>query len=236
MPEDYEPPELKAIQWHSPEWGVLEEEGEELARLRRLGMDGVEFPFCEEVRKDIRKMRHRKVAERVERGHQWNPDPLEGHHIVLRKKVAVGLCLLHNSTEVSEQAWKLAGQFMEMSNHTRSQVQEVLSDVGFKTKKRRGRDRAVERVAEREETERLYEEKRKEDIKKAAAQIRARMDDRNIDRIPESTLRALLSDSLKPFFEEAITLLRYRTQPGKRKGQVVVRDRPLRSRGGGRLT
>jgi hypothetical protein len=232
LPESAQTEDIEPLRWHSPEWEVVEHrwQGQELAQRKRLGMDGIEFPFCDEVKKDISRMQRESDTEELERGDEWNPDPLEGHKIVLRKKVAVGLCLLHNGTEVSERAWKLAGQFMEVSDHTRSLVKQQLRKVGAEARRQRGEERAEEKIAERTKIDLLYQQKKEQEVKAGAEQIKSRMDKEQVDRISLANARAALSKHRQGLLADCLSFLGYRVEEGLRKGQVVVRDRPLKAR------
>lgn len=62
-----------------------------------------------------------------------NVDPLDGHALLTRLKVAVGLMALDARTAVSEDDWKLAGYVMDVSNYTRERCQRVLTEQSRKS-------------------------------------------------------------------------------------------------------
>lgn len=57
-----------------------------------------------------------------------NVDPLDGHALLTRLKVAVGLMALEGRTVVSEEDWKLAGFVMDVSTYTRERCQRALEN------------------------------------------------------------------------------------------------------------
>lgn len=58
-----------------------------------------------------------------------NPDvdPLDGHRLLCRLKVAAALMRLCNRTEISHRDWELAGTVMAVSDRTREQVRAKLA-------------------------------------------------------------------------------------------------------------
>lgn len=57
-----------------------------------------------------------------------NVDPLDGHALLTRLKVAAALMALDGRTLVSDEDWKLAGVVMTVSDRTREQCQRALAD------------------------------------------------------------------------------------------------------------
>lgn len=55
-----------------------------------------------------------------------NVDPLDGHALLTRLKVAAALMALEGRTVVSDADWKLAGYVMDVSNYTRERCQRAL--------------------------------------------------------------------------------------------------------------
>jgi hypothetical protein len=55
-------------------------------------------------------------------------DPLDGHLMLTRLKVAFGLALLESRRDISEDDWRIAGQLIEVSNQVRASVQVVVEE------------------------------------------------------------------------------------------------------------
>lgn len=71
-------------------------------------------------------------------------DPLDGHALLTRERLAAALGILNGRYGVDEEDWQLAGHLMRVSDATRTHVAEVLADRDRQTNRQRG-----EREAER---------------------------------------------------------------------------------------
>ncbi|WP_235657985.1 hypothetical protein [Mycobacteroides abscessus] len=90
---------------------------------------------------------HRRKMLRGDTG----TDPLDGHRLLCRLKVAAALMWLDRRTdEVSEQDWELAGTVMAVSDATRRSVVAALADKAQASNKARGRADTVRAVAAEE--------------------------------------------------------------------------------------
>lgn len=96
------------------------------AWLRRVG-GHVDLTVPDTARTQIRA--HRLSVLREEPG----VDPLDGHALLTRLKVAAALMALEGRTVISEEDWKLAGTVMAVSNHTRRRCQRILDEQSRRT-------------------------------------------------------------------------------------------------------
>jgi len=55
-------------------------------------------------------------------------DPLDGHLMLLRLKVAFGLAVLEERREITEDDWRVAGQLLDVSNAVRADMARVVQD------------------------------------------------------------------------------------------------------------
>lgn len=55
-------------------------------------------------------------------------DPLDGHLMLLRLKVAFGLAVLDERRDIIEDDWRIAGQLIEVSNRVRAEMKQVVYD------------------------------------------------------------------------------------------------------------
>ena len=69
-------------------------------------------------------------------------DPLDGHLMLVRLKVAFGLALLEGRGDISEDDWRIAGQLIDMSNRVRADMRRVVADRHRRTNTARAYDRA----------------------------------------------------------------------------------------------
>ncbi|UEA26193.1 bifunctional DNA primase/polymerase [Mycobacteroides abscessus subsp. abscessus] len=99
-------------------------------------------------------------------------DPLDGHRLLCRLKVAAALMWLDRRTdEVSEQDWELAGTVMAVSDATRRSVVAALADKAQASNRARGRADTVRAVA--------------------AEEARADMDAERIERVAKNVVSIL---------------------------------------------
>lgn len=68
-----------------------------------------------------------------------NANPLDGHALMTRLKVAVGLMVMNGRYDkVGDDDWELAGVVMEISNRTRREVEKVIASEAEKSNQARG--------------------------------------------------------------------------------------------------
>ena len=88
------------------------------------------------------------VREARWRFHRGKVDDLSGHSTLTRLKVAAGLMWLDGHTDaISLEDWELAGVVMQISDQTRAEIQDTLSDRRKRTDIARGRSDAVREIA-----------------------------------------------------------------------------------------
>lgn len=86
--------------------------------------------ICDQARHDIEQAARARVA--------GNTDTLDGHALLNRLKTAAALALLDGRAEVRDDDWQLAGTVLEISDHTRAQVQTTLQTEAARTARARG--------------------------------------------------------------------------------------------------
>ncbi|MEC4763358.1 hypothetical protein VT930_09600 [Mycobacterium sherrisii] len=88
------------------------------------------------------------IREHQREVHRGTVDPLDGHRLLVRLKVATALMILDNrpAAELTGEDWDLAGHLMEVSDHTRAWVQHERAEAA----RRSNRGRALA-TAERDE-------------------------------------------------------------------------------------
>jgi hypothetical protein len=127
--------------------------------------------------------------------HRQDPDvdPLAGHALLCRLKIACGLMVLDERAELTEDDWRLAGHLMAVSDHTRASVQQAA----------RERDRTVNRaralaLADREE---IVSERKLQRCKDGILRVIERLPDGRW--IPGSQLRRSLKSDVRDYFDPA---------------------------------
>jgi hypothetical protein len=69
-------------------------------------------------------------------------DPLDGHLMLVRLKVAFGLALVESRRDIEEDDWRIAGQLIELSNRVRADMRRVVADRHRRTNTARAHDQA----------------------------------------------------------------------------------------------
>lgn len=91
-----------------------------------------------------------QVARQAIDGHRLSvlrgdaADPLDGHAMLTRLKVAAALAILAGRVEVSEEDWKLAAVVIRVSDRTRAGVVQAATDRARETARARAEARATE--------------------------------------------------------------------------------------------
>jgi hypothetical protein len=81
------------------------------------------------------------------RYHKGQRSPLEGHEVLLRAKVAIGLMRLNGRRYLNSEDWELAGMVMAESTRVRTEIQQRLATNAVKDAELRGRADAARAVA-----------------------------------------------------------------------------------------
>jgi hypothetical protein len=115
-----------------PEWpGPLHWSTPPLTQWQNV-LGNVNVPIPDHVRDNIR------TAHRARhRGHDTNH--MDGHLALTRLKVAAALAILHDSYEVTDLMWDLAGLVMDISLEVRTMCQQAIAEEASKRAERRGR-------------------------------------------------------------------------------------------------
>lgn len=107
-------------------------------------------------------------------------DPLDGHLMLLKLKVAFGLAVLDERRDINEEDWRIGGQLIEVSNRVRAEMKAVVRD-----RSRRANSARAHEQAERQTIidDRLTETRQQ----RVAGAIK-----RKLDRVGQATRRELL--------------------------------------------
>lgn len=119
-------------------------------------------------------------------------DPLDGHAVLTRCKVAALLAIMHQRAEVTEEDWVLSAAVMAVSNETRRGLREYAEEV----KRQRALDAGNTRAIEREG----YEDGRLRSVTRA---IVDRLTDAG-GEMANSELRTRLTSGQRPLFGAAV--------------------------------
>lgn len=102
------------------------------------------------VRLTIPDQAREAIIEARKRSLRREGDPLDGHRLLTREKVAAALALLHGEFAVTDQWWQLAGLIMHKSDATRAHCSATLSTKAESEHRARGRLDAVREAGARE--------------------------------------------------------------------------------------
>lgn len=155
-------------------------------------------------------------------GEEEGVDPLDGHKLLCREKLAAGIAILRQHRQITDQDWELAGIALAVSDSTRANVLSALSAARNDRNRKAGYAAGARKVAE---AERIADE-HAEKIARIATRIVEKLTAKN-----DQTLNAFKKDNFssadKPFVDEAINELEeegriskqvfeYRGRPGVR--------------------
>ncbi len=127
--------------------------------------------------------------------HRGEPgvDPLDGHALLTRLKVACGLMVLAGRSEVTEDDWDLARRVMQVSRATRASIRQAADQ-----------QRRQERIAKAADAAAQDEYLSDSKLKRAKAAIARRLDQLHRDEvIARNDLRRVLRDELRNYFDAA---------------------------------
>lgn len=149
-----------------------------------------ELPVCRSAVEEI-------VAARDER-RRGRGEPLDGHRLLLREKIAAALDLLAGRAEVSEEAWRLAGIVLSVSDRARGACIKAISEKA---------DRANSARAEREGERALIvgETIAEATLRRVSAAVLRRLQDGEWHS--HADLRRSIRADARRYFEEAIERL-----------------------------
>ena len=102
----------------------------------------IRFTLPDEAAAAIREARIRTLRD--------EGDPLDGHRLLTREKVAAALALLHGETSITSQWWALAGLVMHRSDVTRARCAAALASKAEAEQRGRGRLDAAREAGARE--------------------------------------------------------------------------------------
>jgi hypothetical protein len=125
-------------------------------------------------------------------------DPLDGHALLTRERLAAALGILDSRYEVNDEDWQLAGHLMAVSNTTRDDVVEALAARQREANRQRGKAEAERSLIVTEAVE------------EAAAQRVARSIIRHLpdtETVPRHELRKRLASRDRHYFDDAIERL-----------------------------
>ena len=160
-------------------------------RWEKSDAGNVDLIVPERAVNEIRKHRHAVLTA------QPDINPLDGHLLLSRLKVAVGLMALAGQSVVSDEDWALAAEVIELSNATRERCVRAIAE-----KARAANVGKALAAAERDEaiSDKLHQRCR-EGIMRALARIPDGKD------IPANELRRSLKSDLRDCFDPAIVEL-----------------------------
>ncbi|AWK74269.1 hypothetical protein CBI38_24655 [Rhodococcus oxybenzonivorans] len=99
-------------------------------------------------------------------------DPLDGHALLLREKVAFGLAVLCGESDmaITDEYWDLAGEVMSVSNRTRDGIQEALKGARAQSEKARA-------VAKVDADLHAEDHKEKKNVQRVGVKVRGMLSD-----------------------------------------------------------
>jgi hypothetical protein len=121
-------------------------------------------------------------------------DPLDGHVLLVRAKVAAGLSILDGRSGISPEDWELASRVMEVSSAQRNLCQRVLDERSRHTRRAKAFDAA--------EHERMLCDSKFQQAKRAIMRRLEKL--RDDEAIPRHLLRTGMKSNLRADFDPAM--------------------------------
>jgi hypothetical protein len=144
------------------------------------------------VREQIDAHRHRVLV--------GDPDvnPLDGHLMLTRLKVAFAIAVLHATSKIDETEWKIAGDLLDVSRRVRDDMQIVIEES-----RRRQNTAKAHDQADREQIvkERLTDHAQKRAVKAICGKLR------RVDRATRSDLRRSCALAIRGEFEPVFEMM-----------------------------
>ncbi|WP_084866035.1 bifunctional DNA primase/polymerase [Prescottella equi] len=163
-----------------------------LVTVPATGREFIELAIPDYVRAEVRSQRRR-----VLRG-DADVNPLDGHALMARLKVAVALMVLNGRYDtVIDEDWNLAGVVMEVSNRTRREVEKAIAAEARTVNQGRGKAEAQREIAKAEVLQ-------KDGLARVCKRIVKRLNE--IGAMERSAVRSFL-DRDKNLMDEAVELL-----------------------------
>jgi len=148
------------------------------------------IPVCETAAETIRQGQRDRNA--------GLGDPLDGHALLTRERIAAALGILNGHYEVTEEDWELSGHLMRVSDATRGQVVATLAEKKRRANRARGQDEAERSIIGIEAAEELA-------VKRVARSIARKLPDRG--SVSHSDLRKTLASRDRDYFDVAVERL-----------------------------
>ncbi|NKU37737.1 DUF3987 domain-containing protein [Rhodococcus hoagii] len=170
-----------------------------LVTVAATGREFIELAIPGHVRDEVRSQRRR-----VLRGHT-DVNPLDGHALMTRLKVAVGLMVLNRRYDtVTDEDWNLAGVVMQISDRTRREVEKTIAAEAHTANQSRGKAEAQREIAKAEVLQ-------KDGLSRVCNRIAKRLSD--VGAMERSAVRSFLGRD-KNLMDEAVELLAARGEVG----------------------
>ncbi|OQQ31012.1 hypothetical protein A6410_05110 [Prescottella equi] len=168
-----------------------------LVTVAATGREFIELAIPDHVRNEVRSQRRR-----VLRG-DTDVNPLDGHALMTRLKVAVGLMVLNGRYDtVTDEDWNLAGVVMEVSNRTRREVEKAIAAEAHTANQSRGKAEAQREIAKAAVLQ-------KDGLSRVCNRIMKRLNE--VGAMERTAVRSFLGRD-KNLMDEAVELLAARSE------------------------
>jgi hypothetical protein len=146
---------------------------------------------------DVCKVAVDEIREAADERSRGRGDPLLGHALLTRERIAAALGLLNGHYGVTEQDWALAGIAMRMSDATRDYVAEVLAKRSEADDASRGRSQGRRDIA-------AQEVKDQAQVQRVSKKIKRALERKSGEWLATSKLKRTLNVDDRPHYDEAI--------------------------------
>ena len=140
------------------------------------------------------------VDDAWRRAAEGTGDPLDGHAIFCREKVALALAVLNGRIEINDEDWALAGFQMRKSDETRAWVLTQLGKKTVEEHKQRGRNAGIQAMASADTIDATK-------ISRAVDGIRRKLAKTPGEWVTGNDLKKSLLSELRSYFDDATDAL-----------------------------
>ena len=158
------------------------------------------FPTVPRYVMDVAEEAVAEIDEAHWRRSRGEGDPLDGHRLYTRLKVAAALALLDRRLGVTSDDWRLAGRIMAKSDQTRAEVQRVLRERAREANLGRARAEAARTVVVAEEVD-------AQAVKRASQAVKTALGGQPGEWVSAAELRRKVASRVRPNLDDALDAL-----------------------------
>ncbi|OFB38367.1 hypothetical protein BA059_14805 [Mycolicibacterium sp. (ex Dasyatis americana)] len=152
-------------------------------------------------------------------------DPLDGHKLLCRLKLAAAIAVMRSHTEIAEHDWDLAGIAMQVSDRTRAQTLADLNAEKARKNVNAGKASGIRRVAEA----RVVADEEAKEVERVSARVIPKLVASNEKTMSGAELRRAMRDVPRELFDMTMRVL-------EDQGRIASKEHEYRGQTGCKYT